>query len=96
MVDGVEVAKLSNGAGATIAVQPGIRLVQAKIDWCSSPELEIHVGSSEAVLLECGPNSRTFLELLYITVWRNRYLWLHRVETPNTGFNPNTDKTGVG
>ncbi len=64
MVDGVEVAKLSNGASATIAVQPGIRLVQAKTDWCNSPELEIHVGSSEAVLLECGPNSPTFLELL--------------------------------
>jgi len=59
-------------------------------------ELEVHVGSSEAVLLQCGPNSRTFLDLLYMTVWRNRYLSLRRSETPNTVFNPNTGKTGVG
>lgn len=76
LVDGNEVAKLENGAETTITLEPGSHRVRIDIDWCHSPELQVSLAPGETVHLECGPNANPFLVIPYITLWKDRYLWL--------------------
>lgn len=78
LLDGREVARVANGAETEVSVEPGKYSVQMKIDWCRSLALDVHVDSGETVTLLCGPNFSILLGLLYITVWRNKYMWLRR------------------
>lgn len=76
VLDGRRVSTVSNGAEASLAVAPGRHSVQMKIDWCTSPAFEVNVEAGATVLLECGPNISFWLGPLYLTVWRDRYMWL--------------------
>jgi len=76
IVDGKELAQIANGAEMQIPVKPGKHLVQLKIDWCQSEALEVNVETDQPLVLECGPNSTPLLVLIYITLFRNKYLWL--------------------
>jgi hypothetical protein len=78
LVDGKVVAHVSNGAETEFDVEPGKHTVQMKIDWCRSLALDVDVDSGKTVTLLCGPNVSILLGLLYITVWRNKYMWLRR------------------
>jgi hypothetical protein len=75
LLDGKEIAAVSNGSEVAFDTEPGKHTVQMKIDWCRSPEFEVDV-QAEAVILECGPNASPFLALFYITLWKNKYIWL--------------------
>ena len=75
-VDDKEVASVSNGAAVEIEVEPGKHAVQMKIDWCNSQKFDVDVGAEQTVTLECGPSASPFLALLYITLWKNKYIWL--------------------
>lgn len=79
-VDGKEATTVGRGEEARIPVEAGRHVVQLKIDWCRSPSVEIDIEPGAVGVLECGPNCKPLLELLYITVWRNKYLWLRRSE----------------
>ena len=76
LVDGKKIANVSNGSEVEFEVEPGKHTVQLKIDWCYSPEFDVMVSANESVGFECGPNAKPYLVLLYITLWRNKYIWL--------------------
>lgn len=76
LLDGCEIGRVSNGAELEFDVEPGKHAVQMKIDWCHSRQFDIDVRLAETAILECGPNASPFLALLYITLWKNRYIWL--------------------
>ena len=79
ILDGQEAAQVANGEEIEIALSEGKHVVQMQIDWCQSQALEIDVAIGETQILECGPNAKPWLALLYVTVLRNKYLWLRRV-----------------
>jgi hypothetical protein len=81
-IDGQKAADISNGGEARIPISAGRHLVQMKIDWCRSNPLEIHVDGHGDLVLECGPNGDPFSTLLYITLWRGKYLWLKAAAAP--------------
>jgi hypothetical protein len=76
LVDGREVASVASGAAVEIEVEPGKHVVQMKIDWCNSQKFDVDVGAEQTVTLECGPNASPFLALFYITLWKDKYIWL--------------------
>lgn len=75
-VDGTEAAKVANGKEVGIPVLPGEHVVVLKIDWCKSNPIQVEVQPGKVNTLECGPNGTPLLALLFITLLRNRYLWL--------------------
>ena len=77
-VDGEKVATISRDSEKKITVQPGKHTIQLKIDWCCSAELEIAADHSKPVRLKCGANSNPLLALLYISIWRKKYLSLQQ------------------
>lgn len=54
LIDGTEVGKLANGGSEEFQVMPGIHKVQSKINWCTSPELELEVKENETKFLKTG------------------------------------------
>ncbi len=76
LVDGKEAARIGNNSETTIEIDPGTHSVRLQIDWCHSPEIEVSVSSDDTIRLECGPNANPFLVIFYITLWKNRYIWL--------------------
>jgi hypothetical protein len=81
MVDGKQRAAIGNDATVQIPVTPGQHLVKLAIDWCGSEELTVDVPHGQIVRLECKPNASPLLALLYVTIWRNRYISLNTVNT---------------
>jgi hypothetical protein len=81
-VDGVVLAQIPNGGQCTLELSPGVHQVQMKIDWCTSPVLEVSVPAAGSVLLDCGPGGSPLLALLYISIWRKKYLWLRNSQVP--------------
>jgi hypothetical protein len=76
IVDGREVARVGNGEAATVGVEPGRHTVYMAIDWGRSKPLEVTVAPEQAVQLECGPNVKPFLALVYAVVLFRRWVWL--------------------
>jgi hypothetical protein len=80
-VDGQQRAQIGDDSTVQIGVTPGEHRVRLKIDWCSSPELAITVPHGAIVRLECRPNAGALSALLYVTIWRHRYISLKPVTT---------------
>ena len=76
IVDGREAVRVSNGGVATVAVEPGKHTVYVAIDWCRSRPVEVSVAFGQTVQLDCGPNVKPFLELVYALVLFRRWIWL--------------------
>jgi hypothetical protein len=78
LVDGELAATLGRGESATVSVASGRHAVKATLDWGSSPTLDVDLGAGERAYLLCQSAFQFSLSrpraLLYITVWRNRYL----------------------
>ena len=79
-VDGAQKAQIVNDSTVQIGVLPGPHTVQLRIDWCTSPEVPFTIEHGGIVRMECQANARPLLALLYITVWRNKYVALNTVE----------------
>lgn len=78
LLDGREAGRVANGATLRLELSPGHHTLQMAIDWCRSPPLEISLAEGESARLECGANAHPLLALLYISLWKDRYLWLRR------------------
>ena len=78
LLDGAPVSRLPNGAAVALRVTPGRHTVQVKIDWCTSVRLELDAVAGETITLACGANRSLLLLCLYLTVWKERYLWLRK------------------
>jgi hypothetical protein len=76
LVDGQQRAQIGNDSTVQIGVTPGEHVVRLKVDWCGSPEVAITVAHSAIVRLECRPNAGALSALLYVTIWRHRYISL--------------------
>ena len=82
LVDGQDMAGLSVGQSVDLPVFAGSHTVVAKIDWCSSPRLNLIVRDGETVIVECGSNLRglrIFLGIFYVLFLRDQYLTLSQV-----------------
>ena len=53
LLDGKQVARLRNGGSAVVHAEPGRHVLQARIDWASSPPLELELADAGSVTVEC-------------------------------------------
>ncbi|HEY6126049.1 MAG TPA: hypothetical protein VIV63_15455 [Steroidobacteraceae bacterium] len=81
MVDGRQRAEVGNDSTVQIGLTPGEHRVSLGVKWCGSRELPFTIQAGEIVRMECRPNVRPLLALLYITLWRNRYISLETVKS---------------
>jgi len=79
LLDGKEIKRISNGSDVEFIVEPGKHTVQMKIDWCSSLKFDVDIAAGESKILECGPNASPFSGLLYIALWKSKYIWLRGI-----------------
>jgi hypothetical protein len=78
-VDGRQRAEVGDDSTVQIGLTPGEHRVSLQVKWCGSRELEFTIQPGEIVRMECRPNARPVLALLYITIWRNDYIALNTV-----------------
>lgn len=79
VLDGTEVGRIRAGESFAMTVSPGEHQVFLKIDWCRSNMYEFVAQAGSDVTLNCGSNLagwRIFLGFLYISLWRDQYLWI--------------------
>jgi hypothetical protein len=79
LLDGRHVGDLRQGQEITLQTTVGTHVLQLEIDWCSSKPVSFSIGERQNKLFECGNNIKVILALLYITLWRDEYLWLRPV-----------------
>jgi hypothetical protein len=81
VIDGQVAGALRQGNTISIPVEPGSHEVWIRIDWCRSPAVSLRLDPGKTARLECAPNApRSLLYLIYITIWRERYVSLKRVD----------------
>jgi hypothetical protein len=81
LVDGRQRAEVGDDSTVQIGVTPGEHRVTLRVKWCGSRELSFSIQPGEIVRVECRPNSKALLALLYITLWRNDYIALEMVKS---------------
>ena len=77
-IDGKFRGLIGNNETHEFEVENGSHIVRAEIDWCRSNELHVHVNDS-IVELDVGCSVRGWrilLVRLYVTIWRNKCLFL--------------------
>lgn len=82
-VDGEKIGTIVNGDTLEFDLPAGTHTMQAKIDWCSSPEFTFSVKNGETKTINVGGFHReevvylhTSKLLYYLTVGRKQYLYL--------------------
>lgn len=78
-LDGKEVGKINKGEQIGLDIEAGKHRLRLKIDWCGSPEVDFEILQGQVLKFGCGNNVPPFLDLIYITFRRNKYLWLRPV-----------------
>ena len=81
IVDGRQRAQLVDDSTVQIGLTPGEHRVGLNVKWCGSREVVFTIQPGEIVRMECRPNVRPLLALLYITLWRKRYIALETVKS---------------
>jgi hypothetical protein len=81
LVDGRQRAEIGDDSTVQIGLTPGEHRVELRVKWCGSRELPITLRPGEIVRVECRPNAKPLLALLYITLWRNDYIALKTVNS---------------
>lgn len=76
LVDGSERGRVGNDAEVRVHVEPGRHRVQLKIDWCSSPAIDVDVPEGGAQVLDCGPNATPLTAFFYVIFRTGHYLAL--------------------
>ncbi|MBI2282271.1 MAG: hypothetical protein HYU71_01020 [Bacteroidetes bacterium] len=59
-IDGKEVGTIANGGSEAYLVEPGTYKLQCKIDWCSSPGLELTVKEGETRFVQVGSGMKYY------------------------------------
>ena len=78
-LDGEVLSSLKRGEATGYDIRPGRHRLRLKIDWCSSPYVDFEMQLGQVMKFQCGNNVPTFLELIYVSFLRNKYLWLRPV-----------------
>ena len=80
-LDGAKVGLLKEGEQLTLRIPSGNYRIIAKIDWCSSPEVECDISENETIEFRCCSALRGFQLVfapLFVLFFKNRYLKLDR------------------
>ncbi len=66
-VDGEVVATLRPGERQAVEISPGHHVVQAKMDWCTSPPLPVDVAGDESLTVEvvCPLNMKSIFKTFF-------------------------------
>ncbi len=86
VLDGEVVCDIKNGQQMELDVSPGKHTLRLKIDWCGSNTIDFDYDGTP-LEFECGGNVtglKSLLAVVYITFWRNQYLWLRQIK-PSEG-----------
>jgi len=75
-IDGELVGNIKASSDFRVNVTPGRHQIELRIDWCSSPPLDLSVEDGSNTVVTCGPNSKWLFELIYISFLRHRYIWI--------------------
>ncbi len=59
-IDGKEERKISNGGTEEFQVEPGSHILQLKIDWCCSPELNFNINGGETKYFITGSGMKYY------------------------------------
>ena len=81
VLDGAEIGRIRVGESFKMPISPGEHQIFLKIDWCRSNLLNFTAEEGIQVELECGSSLtgwRIFLGFLYISFWRDKYLWIRQ------------------
>jgi hypothetical protein len=78
VVDGNVVASIGPGKAEAVRVSAGHHRIWVKIDWCHSPMLEIDLEDGGRASFSVRPNGPLVFVLLYVTIFRARYLDLQQ------------------
>ena len=82
-IDGKNIGSIANGKIKEFDVTSGSHSLVAKIDWCSSPEINFEITDTKAKIFSVGGFTSAvplFLSLLYyLTIGRKKYLTLKEV-----------------
>ena len=102
LIDGETAAILPRGGERTVTVGAGHHAVRATIDWGSSPTIDLDLAEADRAYLICQSGFQPSLirprALVYVTIWRKRYLDLRllRVEaSPSVGGHSRTLAHGI-
>jgi hypothetical protein len=79
MLDGEQVAKVRRGQVIELPVSAGQHAIFLKIDWCSSPTVEVDAQPSEAIRLRSEPAGSALYDLFAIVSNAEAYIALTRV-----------------
>jgi hypothetical protein len=75
-VDGEERGRVKAGDRLELPVEPGSHEVRARIDWTSSPAVEVTVADGQEVRLECEPQDNALVALVRSVFKRHDYVRL--------------------
>ena len=78
VIDGIVAGEIGNGKRLVLKVPPGKHQMQIKIDWCTSNTVAFEADEKTREF-QCGSNLRgikLLLSLLFITLFREQYIWL--------------------
>ena len=78
LVDGEEQGTVKHGEGVELQVSPGTHRVQMKVDWATSPELEVTLSEGERAEFVCAPNASPLTAIFYAFFKRSDYIRLER------------------
>jgi hypothetical protein len=81
-VDGDLVGRIRQGESRVFEVEPGLRSVQLRVDWCRSRRLAVDAPPGEQVLLACRPNADPRDVMYWTTVGSRNYIALQMVAPP--------------
>jgi hypothetical protein len=82
IVDGKDSGCIRAGETLQLSLSPGNHKIYLKIDWCRSNAIDFEVKEADETKFECGSSLtgwRLLLGLIYISFWRNKYLWIRQV-----------------
>lgn len=82
IVDNQHVGNLKSGGHFEFELPEGNHTIYLKIDWCRSNKIDFHVVTNKPITFSCGNSMigwRKTFSLLYVTIFKNSYLWLEKI-----------------
>jgi len=64
ILDDIDRGSIKEGRSLDFGVEPGSHVLQLKIDWTRSQQIQFDVGVDEVISFECEPNGRTIATLI--------------------------------
>ena len=79
IVDDKQIGTIKESEIKCFDLSEGEHTIYLKIDWCRSNKIKFSINKDEIIEFDCDNSIRgwrIFLNLLYITFLKNKYLWI--------------------